>query len=306
MCAEKNEIQKFAILKGAKEFTGKIFLACAKKGHGIKTVIETISKFSSRVIMQFTPDGIYARPKDSADRVLFDLCLTSDSFNKYKCDEVYVRSFNVSQVTKNIAGLKKKDSLIIFINEDAPNKLYFYVTPIASDNDSEIFGFECQIESEYCPDPLPTKYIDDKGKKVNVYKNPVVVETARFQKIKTITNQVKSFTIAVQDRNFFTAFSKMGNMSSSAIVSGELIDDIECYESDFQSQIFKILCKLNSISKNIKIYAPCIEQFPLKLKIAVDAYGSLEIFVKDIKQIEYEIEENAELTHKKIKKKNRK
>lgn len=68
----------------------------------------------------------------------------------------------------------------------------------------------------------------------------------------------------------------------------EITDKPAKYEAQFNMSLVQPLMKLPTLSTHMQFYAPCIEAYPLKVKVDAGNIAVATIYVKDIRRIEME------------------
>lgn len=207
----------------------------------------------------------------------------------YRCKKEYHVTLNSKHLITMLKNVKKKDSLIFFIRE---NKLCITIQP---SNDlskgKETVELSIQHNDESILPLLPEVFID-KGKEKEVYGYPTTIKSADLQKIKKMLSTSRTVKVKIQGSNYISFFAGDESVMSSQISFGELDDSSsedeeetethamhEIYEESFNVSLFSPLVKLPCVADMVGFYAPLIEKFPLKIKMA-SGLGSISIFIK--------------------------
>lgn len=282
-----------------KKFNKYIFYAQALKGYSLKILFDILSTKLTRTKFSVDSEGIYNRDMDKLCTIMFNSVLHRNNFLNYKCTEKITFSLALKHLTKLISGVKKKDSLILFIEKNNENCLGIAITPINSENNisrhkrEEIIYINIVRTGEQEQElELPDK---------NLYHYPKIIHSSDIQKIKKHTKICKNIELEIQRDNYLSFYHNEG-IYRSKLAFGELEEDededqekeagaedeINLYRAEFQASTFNNLVKLSGLSNQIQFAAPKIVGFPLLIRSAVGNLGDIEIYVKDIIQIQYE------------------
>lgn len=212
---------------------GKLCYAYASKGHYIKSTVDEWAFTLARVKLLFDPDGVTSRAANEKNEVMYDVSLKREGFKRYHCDREICFSFNVKSVQKFIKPVKKKESIILFIERNDPGKLWIVIVPQNIDKlNPRIEQYHVNIQMED-PRSIPpavgnTVVFDDEDGKYEavVYKHPLVIASSEFQKIKKLTSTNKLLKVNICERTNYIEFCcDEGDMSSSAITLGDSNDE---------------------------------------------------------------------------------
>jgi hypothetical protein len=120
--------------------------------------------------------------------------------------------------------VKKKDSISLFIDSDKLGKLGIMIRPEGARKTSrfETNYIVYQEEKNYELIDLPD------GK----YKHPMVIDASDFQKIKRLTTVGKTINVVMQKNNYLAFSCDAGDVYSSELGFGELLDDPESDNED--------------------------------------------------------------------------
>ena len=273
----------------------RTFIAEAAKGYILKVLIDALAQPLPRTYMSLDKEGISICQPESGETTLFDISIPREDFRKYKCKAPKTISFNTKHMQKLLRNVKKKDSITLFIDNKNVGKIGITIRPESS---RKTIRFETnyivyQEEPDYTPCDLP-----DGG-----YKDPVVIDSSDFQKIKRLTTVGKIINVVMQDDNYLSFKCGTSDVYSSELGFGELKDDDDCsddedssgntiYESQFYSSVLNLLVKLPGLGTQMQIYRPLIDHYPLRIKVkggqSGTSFGKYEVYCKDIPQITFE------------------
>jgi len=212
--------------------TGKLFYAEAVKGYTLKVMIDSLAMAMSRTTFRATKEGFYHRNTDEAEHILIDVNFPRENFRPYVCRGEIVFSLNLKHLQKMVRNVKKKDSIIMFISKKYSDKLALAIRPCGSTS-----GHNSRLETIYItinmieeveqPLGLPELYVDENGQETKVYGYPMVVDASDFQKMKKMTTVGKHVRVEMQKSNYISFFSDNGELYSSKLEFGEILDNPE-------------------------------------------------------------------------------
>ena len=109
-----------------------IFKAKTQEGHTIKTLAELLQHCVKTACFVVDEDSIRLRMTDSHRRILIDVDLRSSNFQIYRytapSHKIYM-GINLNHFHKMLKSIKKKDSIILFIDQENPTDLGIQVIP---------------------------------------------------------------------------------------------------------------------------------------------------------------------------------
>ena len=288
-----------------------IFYGEVVKGYIIKTLIDVLVGSFNRTPFSITDKGLYIRDCDKNRSILFNIELHREKFIKYKCDQDIFFSANVKHIQRLIRNLKKKDSLILGIRKSTPEILCIVICPARKTENtnyrSETADIRIQLETNPSLVDLPNS---------QVYKFPYVIDASEFQKVKRISSVAKLIKVVIQgdsylgficDKEIYSTALHFGDppsLEEKEDVSSE--DDSEndsqedndeiatpskhIYNAEFNSSLFNHLVKLPGLCTQMQFYAPTEDLFPLRIRMEAGLLGNVDVYIKDIKTLEYDEE----------------
>lgn len=290
-----------------------LFLAETVKGYTFKVTIDSLAIAMQRTNFHINKEGFFCRASDEAEQILYDINFPRDHFRTYLCADKSGITFsvNLKHLQKMVRNVKKKDAIVIFIENDEPDKLYVAIKPsgVSSGHSSRIetlFITINRITSDEIILALPETYMDENGEEIKVYNYPKTIESGDFQKMKKMTTLGKLVKVSMQKGNYISFCSDNGKLYGSHLEFGEIIENEEntddeddknedvgdikngLYEADFYMNIFSLLMKLPGLCKLMNFYAPKISRYPLKIQMNAENLGKITIYIKDALQITYE------------------
>lgn len=276
---------------------GFIFRTRMPKGHIFKVCLCSTAGVIPRTTIRVTKDEIMLRETDEKSRLLIDC-----SFDRKTQRDFYLKnnkpiafSVNLKHVEKMIRSVKKKDCMILYIDEEKKDKLVIQVMTNGTDGRppgrKETHSFAIKYEPIDHSVSLPNVAILD-GKEIQVYDNPLVVSSLEFQKIKRMISVGKKIEVRIQDDQFANFYADLDMMASN--IEFGIEKECKCkkgkcncneYRADFYSDMFNVLVKLPGLSSQVQIYAPRETGFPLRIGMKAGEFGEINVYAKDVKQI---------------------
>ena len=197
---------------------GKIFYAEATKGYALKVMIDSLALMMPRTTFRVTKKGFFHRKTDEIKQILIDIDLPRKNFRTYRCKKDILFSVNLKHMQKLVRNVKKKDSVIIYINRNCTDKLGIAIRPSGSTS-----GHNSLLET----DRVKICMIEECEMQVDLpedfYYQPKVIDAAAFQKMKKMTTVGKSVTVKIQESNYISFYSDNGELYDSEIQFGEII-----------------------------------------------------------------------------------
>ena len=244
------------------------FYAEASKGYIIKVLVDVLSGALSRTIFRINRKGIFIRESDLKSHILFDVSLYRENFKVFRCSKENIFSLNLKHLQKMIRNIKKKDSIVLFIDPKRPNKLGVNIRPEGYSNAkptrNETIYISINIETDIDNVELP-EIVEINGSDKDVYGYPMVVGANDFQKIKKIANVGPEVSVKMQKNNYISFFCD-SDIYSTEIEFGELLenpetdscDDDESDSDDDELKIKNLRLKLKQKKLRNNTIAYCI------------------------------------------------
>jgi proliferating cell nuclear antigen PCNA len=257
-----------------------IFKAKTKEAFVFKVLGELLSNTLKFAPFKINETGIYLRQADHKRQQLLDIYFPKEKFTVFKCSapiNFIVSSNNFYKMLKNI---KKKDSVLIYIREDEPDRLGICVEQ-GDDNNKVSTTIKItynQLEEINLPDD---------------YKSPIIMNNKEFQKMKNLHNISKSIIVNSLP-GYIRFFCDDGDLYSREITIGEIDEDEkqdEPYEQSFLTQHLTQLTKCAGQSGNVQVFT--MDGLPLKIKMNLGNIGELVCYIKSKEMIEEEEIDNS-------------
>ena len=253
-----------------------LFYCKTSEGYIIKILSELLQNNIKNGCFIVNEKGLFFRMTDSNRRILIDLELSADKFSSFKFNSSTNLSvgLNISHFYKMLKNIKKKDNLVLFIEEDK-EELGIRVIPKEKNRVTTSF---VKIQNLQSLDiDLPSQY----EKPVNIPSNEYI------KMIKDLNNM---------GGNHITISSCIGylkfNCDTNGIYSREIVFgksdekiDITCTQDFDTEQLYRI-SKISGLSSMIQIYQK--NGLPLLFTSNIGNLGKISIYTKDKKQIQEE------------------
>jgi proliferating cell nuclear antigen len=259
-----------------------IFKCKSNEAYCIKILAELLSNNIKTGCFVIDDTGIYLRMMDHHRSILIDLNLNANNFQvyKYSSKKIYL-GINLNHFHKMLKSIKKKDSIELFINENAPNDLGIKVIPKENN----------RVTTSYI------KIQNVQNLDINIptgYSKPIIVSSSEYQKLVKEMSSIGS-TLKVVSKNYSIEFScDAGGILKRTVQFGEVFDDdsekdaLE-YEQEFVTDQLCRITKLSGLSSNMQIFPGK----PLLFTSSVGSLGKISIYIKSKEQIDSENYNNA-------------
>jgi hypothetical protein len=212
---------------------GKIFYADAAKGYTIKVLIDVLAGSLSRTSIRLKNKGIFIKDADAKKHMLFYISLLREKFRSFRCTKEIIFSLNLKHLQKMVRNVKKKDSMILFIEKSRPDKLGISIRPEGGvarrSSRTETMYITIQKDSNDIVEDfrLPEVHETDDGDPVKVYGHPMVIEAPDFQKIKKFSSIGKEVMVKMQRSNYISFYCDSGEIYSDELSFGEIHETLD-------------------------------------------------------------------------------
>lgn len=298
-----------------------LFKAEVTKGHIPKTVFDGLAASLEMVNLRLSKDGILIRNSDCETnvkwaRVLWNIEWPRKKFsNEYICKKPMEITLNVKHLQKMLKNVKRKESLTFFINKEEENLLGIIIKPINVSSGVASISETTYVSIKHVETTLPILpevYLDENGVEKNAYGVPMVVDSAKFQKIKKMVGYVTSVLVTIQKSNYASFDAGDRTVMGTDLEFGQLLENPDdsqesgdnekenskssleedtgeyphIYSKYFIMSLIEPLIKLQSMTDNMEFYAPKVDNFPLKVTMsATSGLGDVSLYIKDEHQI---------------------
>lgn len=256
-----------------------IFKCKSNEAYCIKILAELLSNNIKTGCFVLDDTGISLRMMDHHRSILIDLMLNANNFQMYKFNSkrIYI-GINLNHFHKMLKSIKKKDSIELFIDEDAPTDLGIRVIPKENN----------RVTTSY------VKIQNVQNLDINIptgYNKPIIVSSSEYQKLVKEMSSIGT-TLKVLSKNYSIEFScNAGGILKRTVQFGELDepdDDTAAKESEYEQEfVTDQLCritKLSGLSSNMQIFPGK----PLLFSSSVGSLGKICIYIKSKEQIDSE------------------
>jgi proliferating cell nuclear antigen PCNA len=253
-----------------------IFKCKSNEAYCIKILAELLSNNIKTGCFVLDDTGISLRMMDHHRSILIDLILNANNFQMYKFNskKIYL-GINLNHFHKMLKSIKKKDSIELFINEDAPNDLGIRVIP---KENNRVTTSYIKIQNVQNLDiTIPTGY-----------NKPIIVSSSEYQKLVKEMSSIGN-TLKVLSKNYSIEFScNAGGILKRTVQFGDVDEDDDptsaSYDQEFVTDQLCRITKLSGFSNDIQIFTGK----PLLFSSNVGSLGTISIFIKSKEQIENE------------------
>jgi hypothetical protein len=262
------------------------FYAETSSGYIIKVISEVLHNcLSNEFSMTLKESGIYSSNSDIRSTILISFNLNMEKFDTYKCINKKIILVNLKNFQKLLKSIKKKDSLILFI-EKGSQKLGIRIITNVGNKKSDRITTDYLMFRE-----VLTKVNTDETE----YHFPKVIPSGDFQKMckKAISIPTKVMSIKIQTTNYVSFFCDGGDPMSSNTEFGVLdVNEEDIYTNEFYKDTITQLMKIIGLSPKMQILAPKNHNSPvIKIKISAGSLGDVDIVIKSKSLIDYDVED---------------
>jgi proliferating cell nuclear antigen len=255
-----------------------IFRCKTNDAYTIKMLFELLHNNIKTGCFELHKEGIRLCMTDSNRRTLIDVKINAREFNFYMLTPETLRmGINVHHVYKMLRSVKKKDSMIMFINESNPSDLGIQIIPKDQTRLTTSFVRIQNIQN--------LEIMVPEG-----YTNNLLVPSSEFCKVcKNMLTMSNTITIsAIRDAVRFVC--NLGSVYSREEILGENVDE-EAFENpffqdDFDTEQLQRIIEVTGLSNNLNIH--CNKGLPLYVETRIGNLGALSLYVKSRRQLEEE------------------
>ena len=249
------------------------FKAKTEEGYTIKILIELLQNIIKSASFHLTSKGIFLKAMDSQRKVFIDIELNAENFNSYYIKKERIIGVTLSHFYKMLKTIKKKDTLMLFIEEDNDDKLFIEINPPKNTDHKSVSAI--QIQNLQCIDIE----FDQQ------YEHPVLISSSDYQRTFKDMNNI-SDTLTVSKYKHHVTFSCISeNIFSKHVRFGENNDmSVLYFNDDFYMEPFIRTLKITGLNKNVQLYGK--KNLPLLIKTRTGQLGTICIYVKSKTQID--------------------
>lgn len=250
--------------------TNYAFYCKTSEGYIIKTLAELLSNNIKNGCFMLSKNGIIFRMTDSNKKILIDLELSGENFVQFKYKGVGTTSIglNFTHFYKMVKSIKKKDSVVLFIEDERSSELGIRVIPKEKNRITTSF---VKIQSLQSLDiELPEGY-----------DGAVIVPSSEYIKMIKDLNSMSGNSINISSNCNTIKFGCNSNgVYSRDIIFGDDEDDEKtavCQE--FEMEQLTRISKVAGLSTQIQIFQA--EDLPIMFKSNVGNLGKICVYLKD-------------------------
>jgi DNA polymerase III sliding clamp (beta) subunit (PCNA family) len=266
------------------------FRAKTGSGYIFKILIELVQKYIKDGCFVLTKNGISLTGVDSKTATgtkMISVDLPAERFDKYQyraTDPSMNMGINTTHLFKILKTIKKKDSLVFYILEESPLKLYIQkIQQGESENSAVLHDINITTSS-----PVTS------GNDID-YSTCIVTNSKEFQKIKGLNKISKTIRAVCNGKVITFSCDKEAVYSGSASfgqddddVDNKLYENGQEFSGEFDTENIIDLVKLASTSNYIKIFVDP-ENYPLGFSMCAGNLGDVKVYIKS-----YELRERDE------------
>lgn len=252
------------------------FKAKTNEGYTVKVLSELLQNNVRIACLIINEKGITMRMMDSHRYILIDIVLKNTNFNIYDIsgNEMYL-GINLGHFYKMLKSIKKKDALLLSIDDNNPDDLKLTVFP---KENNRIVSSNVRIQTvQHISIPLPEGY-----------DNPVIIPSGDYQRtLKDMSNIGETLTIAMKKYSLTISCAAQG-IYSREVLFGELDDESpEYYRESFNIEQFSRILKISGLSKNLQVFRGSKDR-PLLIVSQIGQLGTISIYIKSQEHIRIE------------------
>jgi len=247
-----------------------LFFCKTSEGYIMKILAELLQNNIKNGCFVVSKKGITLRMTDSNRKILIDFELIADNFAQFKCkanDNMSI-GLNFSHFYKMVKSIKKKDSVVFFIEEGKETELGIKVIPKEK---NRITTSYVKIQNLQSLDiELPQGY-----------QHSIIVPSNEYMKMIKDLNNMGGNMISVSSTSSQVRFgcNSNGVYSRDIIFGDEDHDDKEIRLQEFETEQLTRITKVAGLSTQIQIYQS--EGLPILFKSNVGNLGKIYVYVKD-------------------------
>jgi proliferating cell nuclear antigen PCNA len=264
-----------------------IFRCKTNDAYVIKTLIELLHHAIKIACFQITPSGIYLRMMNSNQNLLIDCNLKAENFQLFffsthienQCINVGI---NLSHFYRMLKSIKKRDNLVLFIQEQNPHEIGIEIIP--KDLSRKTISMIKIQNIENLQIELPARY-----------ENSLLVSSSEFCKMCKDLIPISS-TIRVRAKKYYIGFYSdvhaifsrevlLGNHQEKLNMSDDA-KDVYIYDEIFETEHISRILKIAGLAQNVNLIYK--QDSPFHIQSRIGTVGDISLFLKSKNQIESE------------------
>lgn len=251
--------------------SGYTFFCKTSEGYIIKTLAELLQNNIKNGCFVLSKKGIMLRMTDSNKKILIDIDMQADNFvqYKYKTNGIMSIGLNFSHFYKMVKNIKKKDSVVLFIEEEKQTELGIKVIPKEKNRVTTSY---VKIQN------LQSLDIELPGG----YTNSIIIPSNEYIKMIKDLNNIGGNNITISSSNNIIKFCCNSNgVYSRDIMFGDNEDseEKENVSQEFETEQLTRISKVSGLSTQIQIYQST--DLPILFKSNIGNLGKIFVYLKD-------------------------
>lgn len=246
------------------------FYCKTTEGYIIKTMAELLQNNIKTGCFLLSKNGIVFRMTDSNKKILIDLELSADNFVQFKFKHANPISIglNFTHFYRMVKSIKKKDSVVLFIEDERSNELGIKVIPKEK---SRITTSFVKIQNLQSLDiELPEGY-----------DSAVIVPSNEYIKMIKDLNSMggNSITIVSNGNTIKFACNSNGVYSRDIVFGDDDEDEKSIVTQEFEMEQLMRISKVAGLSTQIQIFQT--DDLPIMFRTNVGNLGKICVYLKD-------------------------
>lgn len=259
-----------------------IFFCKTSEGYIIKTLAELLQNNIKNGCFILSNNGLMFRMTDSNKKILIDLELEAQNFMQFRYRGTGTMSIglNFTHFYRMVKSIKKKDSVVLFIDENNSGELGIRVIPKEKNRITTSF---VKIQNLQSLDiELPEGY-----------DHAVIVPSNEYVKMIKDLNSMGGNSIQVSSNSNLIKFGCNSNgVYSRDIVFGDDDDDEKLsVVQEFETEQLTRISKVSGLSTQIQIFQA--DDLPIMFRSNVGNLGRICVYLKD-KSMQDSLQETEE------------
>ncbi len=264
-----------------------IFKCKTNDAYVIKTLIELLHHAIKIACFQITPKGIFLRMMNSNQNLLIDCQLQSENFQLYYFsthieNQAINVGINLSHFYRMLKSIKKRDSLVLFIQKNNPHEIGIEIIP--KDLSRKTISMIKIQNIENLQIELPLRY-----------ENSLLVSSSEFCKMCKDLIPISS-TIRVRAKKYYIGFySDIHAIFSREVLLGNHQEKLSTTEDDEDKYLYDEIFETEHVSRILKIAGLATninliyrQESPFHISSRIGNVGEISLYLKSKNQIETE------------------
>lgn len=242
-----------------------VFRAQTSEGFMMKILGEIFHNLLKNICLRLEPTGIFTRMMDSHKRVLLDAELYTENFTTYYCPQSMVIGINILHFHKIVSSIKKKDTVILEIDDETPSELQIIIISKEKDNVDKSSLFIQNVQLFDIELPLG-------------YSQPIHVAFAKFHKMCKNMSNISPLLHVYGSATHIRFFCETHGIYKKDVVFGT-VEETEPIHHVFDTEQFARISKIAGLSSVLHFYIDA--SLPLLIKANVGTLGRLKVYIKN-------------------------